>query len=123
MTTMAKLVGVERARSRAGARADQRAFPAAREAADACAAERRPGHRQLVAMLLPESPSMTTMAYGLRRSDRPRRENQSQGYQETRQKLFHEILPFSNLMHGWAVFYNSHATNVQSRSRTTRDDP
>src|SRR5712692_7019709 len=94
MTTMAKLVGVERARSRAGARADQRAFPAAREAADACAAERRPGHRQLVAMLLPESPSMTTMTYGLRRSDRPRRENQSQSYQETRQKLLHEILPF-----------------------------
>ena len=78
MTTMAQLVSVERARSRAGTRADQRAFAAASEAPNSGAAQARSGYCQLVTMLLPESPSVTAMTHRLGRRDRSCRKNQSQ---------------------------------------------
>jgi len=75
MTPMAKLVGVESAASRAGTRADQRALLASGETANAGAAERRPGNRQLVAMLSPETAAVTAaMTHRLRGSNRAGRE-------------------------------------------------
>src|SRR5437016_3751073 len=78
MTPMAQLVGIESTPARAGARADQRALLATRQAANACAAECRPGDRQLVAMLLPKTAAVTTMTDRLRRADRASREKQCQ---------------------------------------------
>src|SRR5437667_1233697 len=81
MTPMAQLVGIESTPARAGTRADQRALLATRQAANAGAAECRPGDRQLVAMPLPETAAVTVkMPDRLRRANRASRENERQSH-------------------------------------------
>ena len=68
----AKLVGIERTGAGAGHCANRRPFAFAGDCADAGARGRSSGHRQLVTMLLPESPTVTTaMTPGLPRRNRP----------------------------------------------------
>src|SRR4051794_13437709 len=59
---LANLVGVQRAAAGSHERPDAGAFLATRQATDRCAAERGAGHRQLVTMLLPETPVTTMIA-------------------------------------------------------------
>ena len=69
---MTKLIGVQRARSRARAGANRRTLLAGAEPANARAAQSRSGDRKFVTMLPPEAAAMTaTMTNSLRRSDRP----------------------------------------------------
>jgi hypothetical protein len=80
---LTNLVRIERARSRAGSCAYERAFLSGSEASDACACDRCSGYREFVTVLLPESSAVaTTMTPGLRRPDRGQREHQHQSYQK-----------------------------------------
>jgi hypothetical protein len=78
--TLAQLVSIESSGSSADAGADKSALLTVRQGADSRARSSRPGHRQLVTMLLPKSSGMAAMASGLRRGERPRRKNQYQYY-------------------------------------------
>jgi hypothetical protein len=92
MPAMPQLVSVQRATPGAGAGANQSAFLSAGETTNARAAQSRSGHCQLVTMLLPEGPAMTTMPYRLCRSDRPDREHQGQKDQNRCQDFLHTFL-------------------------------
>ena len=86
MSTMAKLVRVERTRSRAGARSDQRALLSTGNPAEARTRGTRSHHRKFVAVLLPETTAVTaTMSHSLRRRrNRPRCKGQRQHNQKDR---------------------------------------
>jgi len=78
---LAKFVRIQGSGAGAGRRANRRTLAAAGDRADACARGRRPGHRQLVTVLLPKGSAMTAMsADGLGRN-RSRRKHQYQSYQ------------------------------------------
>jgi hypothetical protein len=80
---LTNLVCIERAGSRAGRRADERAFLSANDCSHARARGRCSGYSQFVPMLLPECSAMsTTSPPGLSRSDRRQREHQHQSYQK-----------------------------------------
>ena len=78
---LAKLVRIQRTGTGAGGRTYRGAFALTGDRADSCARGRRPGHRQLVTVLLPKGSAMTAMSPDGLGRNRSRRKRQYQSYQ------------------------------------------